>query len=152
MALNYCGTELTRQESESPVSLAVCGDPIAGRALVLLLNGYGYSVRFVPASSLGDPESLEGVRLLLLMLTADLHPDRGEDALRSIEAAVASSGIPTLKLLSSEEVWDAELSEGTERVMFWPCSTELLRQHIQAALCEGRSPDHGEPPEHENGV
>ena len=55
--------------------VAICGEPVVGRTLALLLGGSNYDARFLTASSLGEPGSLEGVRLLVLTPTWELDAD-----------------------------------------------------------------------------
>jgi hypothetical protein len=57
-------------------TLCICGDPVVGQALALLLRGSGYTVRFLLAQSLVEPRVLEDVRLLVLALTPGLSAER----------------------------------------------------------------------------
>src|SRR5918912_1220878 len=52
-------------------TLAVFGDPIVGRALVLLLRGYRYEARFMPASSSSSSIEMSGLLedILLVLVT-----------------------------------------------------------------------------------
>ena len=50
--------EKLRRQASAPLVVAICGDPVVGRALALLLQGSNYDTRFLTASSLGEPGSL----------------------------------------------------------------------------------------------
>lgn len=98
--------------------LAICGDPIVGRALVLLLRGARYEVRFLPDPA--DPADLEGVQLVLLTPGAEGFADA--DYFRDF---------PVLELVS--------FGAGREpfplrHLVPWPCHTEELRRRIEDAL------------------
>ncbi len=119
--------------SARTVFVAVSGDPVVGRALVLLLQGPRYDVRFVPASSLGEPGVLEGVGLVLLTPTWELN---GEDRDALVAALKGAAETPILELTSSfsEETRNGDARVGPEHAVPWPCSTEELERRIQAAL------------------
>jgi hypothetical protein len=115
--------------------LAICGDPVVGRALALLLRSRLYEVRFLPVSSLSEPGALEGVRLLLLTPTWDLDAQRREALLASLRGASAATHAPILELTSSSgEARNGEARFRTEHTVPWPCNTEELERRIQAAL------------------
>lgn len=119
--------------ASSPIVLAICGDPVVGRALVLLLRRSVFDARFLSASSLSDPASLEGVRLLLLTPTRDLGAERREALLASLRRASDITRAPILKLTSSsgaERNGDLRF----EHTVSWPCSTEELERRIEATL------------------
>ncbi len=117
---------------EEPVSvdLAVCGEPIVGRALVLLLQGSGYNTRFLSIASLNEPGSLEDIRLLLLTPTPGLSTERRKVLLTSLR----DMEIPVLELVISEGRTGKEARDGSERAVLWPCSTEELERRIEATL------------------
>ncbi len=116
--------------------VAVCGDPVVGRALVLLLQGPRYDARFVPASSLGEPGALEGVGLVLLAPTWELNGEGRSALLASLRGARGAAEAPILELTSSfsEATRIGEVRAGSEHTVPWPCSTEELERRIQAAL------------------
>ena len=119
-------------------TLAVCGDPVICRALVLLLRTPDYDVGYLPVASLGAPGSLADVQVLLLALERDAQ--RRKAALELVDEATAGAGVQVLELgyafggrsgqPREELVW----SDG--RVP-WPCSTEELKRHIEDALSNG---------------
>jgi hypothetical protein len=53
--------EVMHRLSFTPITLAVCGDSITCRALMLVLRGPDYDVRFLPAASLGESGSLADI-------------------------------------------------------------------------------------------
>jgi hypothetical protein len=122
--------------SARAVFVAVCGDPVVGRALVLLLPGPRYDARFVAASSLGEPGVLEGVGLVLLIPTWELNGEGRDALLASLRGAPGAAEAPILELTSffSEGTRIGEVRAGSEHTVPWPCSTEELERRIQAAL------------------
>ncbi len=116
--------------------VAVCGDAVVGRALVLLLGGPRYDVRFVPASSLGEPGVLEGVELVLLTPTWELNGEGRDALLASLRGTPGAAETPILELTSSfsEGTQNGDVRAGPEHTVSWPCSTEELERRIQAAL------------------
>ena len=127
------------------VFVAVCGDPVVGRALVLLLQGPRYDARFVPASSLGEPGTLEGVGLVLLAPTWELNGEGRDALLASLRGAPGAAEAPILELTSSfsEAPRIGEVRVGSEHTVPWPCSTEELERRIQAALLVDPSGSNG---------
>ena len=116
--------------------VAVCGDAVVGRALVLLLGGPRYDVRFVPASSLDEPGALEGVEVVLLTPTWELNGEGRDALLASLRGAPGAAEAPILELTSSFSggTRNADVRVGPERTVPWPCSTEELERRIEAAL------------------
>ncbi len=115
--------------------LAVCGDPVVSRALVLLLRGLRYDVRFLFVSSLSDPGSLEGVRLLLLAPTPELNIEHRKALSTSLADIGGVVGVPTLDLVAaSAETQNGGAVEGSRYVVSWPCRTEELEQRIKSIL------------------
>jgi hypothetical protein len=116
--------------------VAVCGDAVVGRALVLLLGGPRYDVRFVPASSLDEPGALEGVEVVLLTPTWELNGEGRDALLASLRGASGAAEAPILELTSSFSggARNADVRVGPERTVPWPCSTEELERRIEAAL------------------
>lgn len=126
--------EATIGASSTRTTLAVCGDPIICRALVLLLRGPGYDVRYVPAASLSVAGTLTGVQVLLLALEREAEPRRV--ILELLDHATDAGGVHILELsdgFESEPEWRRE-SAPAERKISWPCSTEQLKRHINNAL------------------
>ena len=122
---------MNRCPDPTPTVLAVCGDPVVSRALVLLLRGPHYDVRFLPVSSLSDPEAVEGVRLLLLAPTLELTIEHR----KALSTSLADTGMPVLELVAvSAETQDGGSVEDSGYVVSWPCRTEELEQRIKAVL------------------
>ena len=112
-----------------PVGLAVCGEPIVGRALALLLRSPRYDTRFVSVSPSGEVTSLESARLLLLAPTPGLSAERRGALLTALEEATTVAGIPMLELVTL-----AERPEPRHTQVRWPCSAAQLERCIEDAL------------------
>jgi hypothetical protein len=127
--------EKPRRQASAPMVVAICGDPVVGRALALLLRGSNYDARFLTASSLGEPGALEGVRLLVLTPTWELDADSRKALLASLRDASEAAEAPILELTSSPggprngHAWLRP-----DHIVSWPCSPEELERRIQAAL------------------
>jgi hypothetical protein len=136
----------------SPDLIAVCGDPVVGRALVLLLQSAGHEAKF--SSVLGSgrvvpPEALADIRLVLVTPLAGFSTGQREALLASLEEAKAKAGVLVLELAFASE----ETEDNSGRVVSWPCSIEKLSRRIEKALLVGQracayphqnSPDEGE--------
>jgi hypothetical protein len=127
------------------MTLAVCGDPVVGRLLVLLLEDSGYGARFLPRLSLDEPGALEGVRLLLLAPTPELSGKRREALLASIKDIQEAAGLIVLELVTlSEERRREEARDesrgGSWHLVPWPCRIPELKQRIEAALLADSDP------------
>lgn len=115
--------------------VAICGDPVVGRTLALLLRGSLCDARFLTTSSLTDPGSLEGIRLLLLTPTWELDADHREDLLASLRDASDAAKAPILELSSSfGRARNGHARFRPDHIVSWPCSTEELERRIQAVL------------------
>lgn len=126
-----------RPDYTAPVSLAVCGEPVVGRTLVLLLQGPRYDARFLDASALSEPGALEGVRVVLL--TPSFSSTWREVLAAALEDAPGGGArIAVLKLAATPEE-----TVGPEHEVPWPCSTAELKRRIEAALLAGSG---GKPP------
>ena len=120
--------------SSAQATLAVCGDPIICRALVLLLRGPDYDVKYLPIASLGAPGALAGVQVLLLALERDAT-HRGA-LLDGLKEATDATKIHVLELTAAHDS-RPEWPRGyvrSNRGVPWPCSTEELKQHIGQTL------------------
>jgi CheY-like chemotaxis protein len=115
-------------------TILVCGDPVVGRALVLLLGGLCYDAKLVTAASLRGQQSLEGVQLLLLTPMSKESTQRLE--VLSVLSANTREGteVPTLELVTASAENQEEEADGTKHVMPWPCRTEELEQRIRSIL------------------
>ena len=91
--------ELSRSAS-TPIVLAICGDPVVGRALVLLLRSSLYDTKFISISFLSDAGALEGVRLVLLTPMWEFYGGDHEALSAPLRAAWAPpDGIGTKSML-----------------------------------------------------
>src|SRR3954454_17180304 len=72
------GGEKDAARQEGSIALTILGDPVVGRALMLLLRGSGYEAKFLTASSLSQQLWLKGSDLLLLTPTPELSAERRE--------------------------------------------------------------------------
>jgi hypothetical protein len=115
--------------------VAICGDPVVGRTLALLLRSSHYDARFLTTSSLGERGSLEGVRLLLLTPTWELDADHREALVASLRDASDAARAPILELTSSfGETRNGHARFRPDHIVSWPCSTEKLERRVLAAL------------------
>jgi DNA-binding response OmpR family regulator len=117
-------------------TLGICGEPVVGRALTLLLRGSGYAARFLLAQSLVEPRALaEDVRLMVLAPTPGLSAERRDALVRSLEEVSEARSVPVLELVTPGE---ARRREGAESESWhtvpWPCRIEELERRIEAAL------------------
>ena len=124
---------MRRGGEHSSVTLAVSGDPVVGKALMLLLRGYRYDVRFLPISSLGEPDSLKGIGLLLLAPQSDAM---GHEAiLPAVRYIPSAAEIPTMELVTTlGETLEQRARAGSICTVPWPCSIEELKRQIEAKL------------------
>jgi hypothetical protein len=130
----------TRQtvNGSGPVALTVWGDPVVGRALVLLLRGAGYKVNFLPASLPGKPISLKGSQLLVLTPTPQLSTGKRDTLLASfLRSTPSAAEIPVLELTispSKETREEQAPNESSWHEVPWPCRINELEQWIETAL------------------
>lgn len=131
------GSEVIGVLSTAAITLAVCGDPVICRALVLILQCPDYDVKYVPTASLGAPGALGGVQVLLLALERD--GERRREILELLEEATDGSEIRVLELSAAFEIGPERPRERAwaEGKIPWPCSTEELKRHIKIALTDG---------------
>ena len=131
------------------MALVVCGDPVVGRLLVLLLEDSGYEVRFMPRLSLNESGALERVRLLLLTPTPELSSERRAALLASLKDIQEAVGLIVLELVTPseerrrEEVRDDSRGESrgdSWHLVPWPCRFPELKRRIEAALLANSDP------------
>ena len=120
------------REHPKSTTIAILGaDTVVGRALSLLLEGYGYHTTLLDCYPTGVvDELLEGADLLLIAPRLD----RGvrEAFVGAMGKSTPQKGrIPVIALSTSEEERLPE--EGVLRVP-WPCETKVLVERIEAAL------------------
>ena len=112
-----------------PTVAILSGNPLAGRALGLLLEGAGYQVRLLEepeAFRVGD--MLEGVDVLLL--GCGLSDGRREEFLSALASTLETAVIPVLSFSPGPEGRSAL----ADRLVPWPCRIEDLALEIEAAL------------------
>jgi hypothetical protein len=103
------GAQVFRQSAEREKSkylkaaLGICGEPLVGQALTLLLRVSGYNVRFLLAQSFGEPQALKDVRLLVLAPTPELSTERRNALVSSLEETSEARNMPVLELVTSVE-------------------------------------------------
>jgi hypothetical protein len=113
------------------------GNPLAGRALELLLEGAGYEVVLLEEpEALGVEDLLAGVEVLLL--GRGLSEGRREYFLKAIASTLETAAIPVLSLSPGPEGAPAK----EDRVVPWPSRIEDLSREIEAAR---RTAGGGEP-------
>jgi hypothetical protein len=122
----FTGSRESTQRQKSKyvrkATLGICGDPIVGRTLVLLLRGPDYSARFLPAHSLGEPqEVLKDVRLLVLTPTPELSLERRNALVRSLKEISEAGNIPVLELAINFEASQEEARNESWHMVPWPC-------------------------------
>ncbi len=118
------------------ITLAVCGDPVICRALVLILRSPDYDVKYVPTASLGVSGSLAGVQVILVASERD--NERRRTILELVEEAIGADQVHVLALsaafenrpeLRREHAW-------ADHKISWPCSTEKLKRRIEVAMID----------------
>jgi hypothetical protein len=130
----YVGEKNTVRQGS--IALTILGDPVVGRALMLLLRGSGYEAKFLPASSLSQQLSLKGSDLLLLTPTPELSAERREALVALIRERTRSTKMPVLELAtpSSQETPKGEMEGEWWHYLSWPCMIEELEGSIEATL------------------
>jgi hypothetical protein len=124
---------------EARTTVAVLsGNPLAGRALELLLEGAGYEVVLLeePEALLGVEDLLAGVDVLLL--GRGLSEGRREYFLKAIASTLETAAIPVLSMSPGPEGAPAK----EDLVVPWPSRIEDLAREIEAAR---RTAGGGEP-------
>jgi hypothetical protein len=130
------GGEKDAANLEGSIALTILGDPVVGRALMLLLRGSGYEAKLLPASPLLSQHlSLPGSDLLVLTPTPELSSEDREALVASLEERTSSLEMQVLELATPFQETPKGGMEG-ERWHFvpWPCNVEELEQWIEAVL------------------
>jgi DNA-binding response OmpR family regulator len=119
----------------------VGGDPLVGRSLVVVLQGFGYAARYLNGNFAYEPAELpEEVKLVIL--APRMKTERRKAFLSNMRSSATMAGLPVLELATVLDEVRAE-QEGVGLVA-WPCSTEELVRRIEADLLETeRTPDSG---------
>lgn len=129
------GDEASRRSANASITLVVCGEPVVGQALVLLLQGVGYEARFLPFSHGVKPvsrEELEGADLLLLTPMHWLDSRRRKKLPKPFTELLKAAGIPVLELVFASSVDKGEPG----RSVSWPCNIEELQRRVREALLD----------------
>jgi hypothetical protein len=113
-------------------TLGICGDPIVGQALTLLLRGSGYKVRFLLTQSFWEPQALKDVRLLVLTPTPQLSIERRNALVTSLKETSEAGKLPVLELVTSLEARREEAGNESWHMVPWPCRTGVLEWWIEA--------------------
>jgi len=116
-------------------TLSICGDPIVGRVLMLLLRDAGYEAKLLSASGLSDPGVLKGIPLLVLTPTPELSTERRKALLTSLKDIQKDAELIVLELdTGSKERREKKAPKGSWHMVPWPCRFEELKQWIEATL------------------
>jgi len=117
-----------------PKTIAILGcDTVVGRTLSLLLEGHGYQITLLESYPTGIvDELLEGAHLLLLTPRVD------EGVCEAFLGAMGKStpqvgDMPVIVLCTATD--KAPPEKGVISVP-WPCETQVLVGHIEAALLD----------------
>jgi hypothetical protein len=117
-------------------TLGICGDPLVGRALTLLLRGSGYKVRFLLlAQCFWEPQALKDIRLSVLTPTPELSTERRSALVRWLKEISEARGMPVLELVTPflVEARREEARHKSWHMVTWPCRIQELEQWIEAA-------------------
>jgi hypothetical protein len=130
------GGERNAANLEGSIALTILGDPVVGRALMLLLRGSGYEAKFVPASSLSQHLPLKGSDLVLLTPTPELSSEDREALVASLEERTRTAKLQVLELAtpSSQETPKGGMEGERWHYVSWPCMLEELERWIEAVL------------------
>ncbi len=132
-------------------TLGICGEPVVGQALTLLLRGSGYTARFLRAQSLGEPQALKDVRVLVLAPTPGLSTERRDALVTLLKEMSEARSMPVLELVTLGESGrrrEEEAESESWHTVPWPCRIEELERQIEAALMrhyETRGEGNGNP-------
>jgi len=123
---------------EQPATIAILGaDTVVGRALCLLLEGYGYQTTLLDSYSTGIvDEMLDGAHLLLLA------PRLDEGVREAFVGAMGKSTPQTAEMpaIALSTAVEEDLPD-KERVISvpWPCETKVLVERIEEALLDAQA-------------
>ncbi len=140
MRVDETTTKQASRKRSGLITLAIWGDEVVGRILVLLLRSLDHKTRFLPASSLSpQPPSLEGIDLLVLTPTPELSTERREALLSSLRDTPEAATIPVLELVESGAFSEEPPDGGGARseswhAVPWPCRIEELERRIALAV------------------
>ena len=144
------GRVVSHWPCSSRATLAVFGEPVVGQALALLLRGYRYDARFLPASSSSSSiemsGSLEDILLVLVAPTPSLSAGQRENLLALLKKEAGAAQIPILELVEPSSLArmrdgeDGRAGGGLKHAVPWPCGIEELVRRIEAALSAALKP------------
>jgi hypothetical protein len=140
-----------RKSAKLKATLSICGGPIVGQALTLLLRGSGYTVRLLLAQSFGEPQALKDVRVLVLAPTPGLSTEHRNALVTSLKEMSEAKSVPVLELVTPCEAGRRREEEAESESWYtvpWPCRIEELERQIEAALMrhyETRGEGNGNP-------
>jgi CheY-like chemotaxis protein len=103
-------------------------DPLTSRILGMLLEGAGYEVRHVEAAAVSENPSASLLGVDLVLCTALLDGEDGEEFLGAMKGNPQSAPVPVLRLSTEPD------AQETGSVLPWPWSTEALALAIERAL------------------
>jgi hypothetical protein len=131
----YVG-EKNAAKLEGSIALTILGDPVVGRALMLLLRGSGYDAKFVTASSSSQQLTLKGSDLLLLTPTPELSVERREALVALLRERTSTAKMQVLELATplSQETPKGAMEGAGWHYVPWPCGIEELEGSIEATL------------------
>jgi hypothetical protein len=131
------GGQKDAARQEGSIALSILGDPVVGRALMLLLRGSGYEAKFLPSSSLLSQQlPLKGSDLLLLTPTPELSVERREALVALLRERTSSAKLQVLELATplSQETPKGAMEGAWWHYVPWPCGIEELEGSIEATL------------------
>ena len=125
-------------ETRVKIAIVVWGDAVLGRTLVLLLRSSGYDASFMPASSIGEPEALRDVRLLLITPAPEPNAESQQALVSLLRNTPETAKTPVVKLAieDSEGTTEGRAEDGLSYVVPWPSRIEELERQIDAALTQ----------------
>jgi hypothetical protein len=131
------GGEKNAAKQEGSIALTILGDPVVGRALMLLLRGSGYETTYLPASSLLSQHlPLTSSDLLLLTPTPELSAQRREVLVALLRERTRTAKMQVLELATalSQETPKGAMEGERWHYVSWPCRIEELERSIDATL------------------
>lgn len=141
VVLECCAREEMRDKALTLTAranvLAIWGDPVVGRALMLLLRSSGYEVEFLPAAlPLGQALPLKGSSLLVLTPTPQVGEKERQAFLGSLRNTPEAAIIPVLELrMPGEETREESAKrDASWHYVPWPCRSEELEEWIVALM------------------
>jgi hypothetical protein len=118
----------------APTVAILGGNPVVGKALESLLESTDYAVRFFPENLAESAELPVGVRIALVMPALS---NQRSDALITRLMSASGPVCPSIIELITTPTGD---QNGHRIYVSWPCSVEVLKQNIGAALADGFRP------------